>query len=107
DSFRTVFVAGTPGPLQSLPTGAGPSLQETDLSDVPPAPRAEEPHRCCHAEAARVFDLTARPPVHFELVRFGPEDHTLLVNMHHIISDGWSIRVMLRELSQLYNGRLR
>ena len=55
-----------------------------------------------HAEAARPFDLARGPLVRAGLIRLGEEEHIVLVTMHHIVSDGWSLGVLIRELSALY-----
>jgi hypothetical protein len=54
-------------------------------------------------ESGRPFDLARGPLLRLALARLGEEDHLLLLTMHHIISDGWSIGILLRELVALYN----
>ncbi len=58
-------------------------------------------------QANNVFDLTLGPPLKVVLIRKAPNDHTLLLNVHHIISDGWSTEVMVNELIRYYNGTLQ
>ncbi len=53
-------------------------------------------------EARKPFDLSAGPLLRVKLLRLTDDDHVLLITMHHIISDGWSIKVLIRELSALY-----
>src|SRR5262249_1070374 len=48
------------------------------------------------------FALAAGPLVRGRLVRMGPDDHALLLTMHHVVSDGWSVGVLARELGGLY-----
>ena len=57
-------------------------------------------------EARRPFDLTAGPLLRPRLFRLKSNDHVLLVTMHHIISDGWSIRVLMREIAAVLRGLL-
>ena len=58
--------------------------------------------KLAYAEAQTPFDLTKSPLLRVKLLKLQPEKHILLINMHHIISDGWSIGVFVRELSHLY-----
>src|SRR6185436_17965718 len=56
-------------------------------------------------QAARApFDLEAGPLVRAHVVRVGPQDHVVLVVMHHIVCDGWSMGVLQKELAALYAG---
>jgi amino acid adenylation domain-containing protein len=61
-----------------------------------------EAEKLAQAEAQTPFDLTKSPLLRVTLLKLQPEKHILLINMHHIISDGWSIGVFIRELSHLY-----
>src|SRR6185503_10292754 len=62
----------------------------------------DEARRLSHEEAQRPFDLSHGPLLRVGLLRLGEADHVLLLTMHHIVSDGWSIGVLHRELSVLY-----
>ena len=53
-------------------------------------------------EAKSPFDLAQGPLLRFALIRLGPQHHILLVTMHHIVSDGWSMGVFFHELSVPY-----
>ena len=64
--------------------------------------REAEVGRRAGEEARRAFDLSAGPLFRAALLRLGTEDHVLLLSMHHIVSDGWSMGVLFRELSALY-----
>src|SRR5262249_56188194 len=60
------------------------------------------------AEEARApFDLEAGPVIRGRLIRDGEEEYALLITMHHIASDGWSMGIFFRELSALYGGFVR
>ena len=69
-------------------------------------PRAEQVRRLVQEEAERRFDLAQGPLFRVSLLKLGAEEHVLLLTLHHIISDGWSQGVMLRELSVLYGAFL-
>ncbi|GII04686.1 non-ribosomal peptide synthetase [Planobispora takensis] len=56
------------------------------------------------AEMARPFDLASDPPIRSALVRLAEDDHVLLVTVHHIVADGWSIEILTEELRALYGG---
>ena len=80
------------------------------IIDVSPVPDVETGIRTVCAELSKLpFDLSAGPLFRGYLCRVNSEDHVLLTTIHHLISDGWSIRVLFRELSALYeaiaNGR--
>jgi hypothetical protein len=74
-------------------------LPVVDLRGVP-----GELARLAREEARRPFDLSRGPLLRTTLVRTGEDDHTLLLTQHHIVSDGWSVGVLLRELTALYRG---
>ena len=97
EALRTTFTAegGVPRQTVSAPRC---TLAEHDLSGQPEAALAE----FCASEIARPFDLAAGPLFRAVLVRLGPDLHQLLILQHHIVSDGWSLGVMLAELSALY-----
>ncbi|MBX8605651.1 amino acid adenylation domain-containing protein [Pseudomonas cichorii] len=57
-------------------------------------------------EAASPFDLTQAPLIRATAIEVQSDEHVLLLTLHHIIADGWSISVLLNELSRLYNARL-
>ncbi|WP_039789992.1 condensation domain-containing protein, partial [Actinoalloteichus spitiensis] len=55
---------------------------------------------------AAPFDLAAAPPVHWTLLRLGEEDHALVVVLHHVAGDGWSARLLVRELAEVYTAEV-
>src|SRR5205823_6368569 len=63
---------------------------------------AEELDRLMELEAQERFDLEAGPLIRGRLIHLPEEEHALLITMHHIVSDGWSMEVFLTELSVLY-----
>ena len=73
-----------------------------DVWDFPVAERAHVPDHLMAEEAQRPFDLARGPVVRARLVRLAPSEHLLLITVHHIVSDGWSNGLMLRELGELY-----
>jgi thioesterase domain-containing protein/non-ribosomal peptide synthetase component F/acyl carrier protein len=74
----------------------------TDLRTLSAPERGTKVERICAAEAARAFNLEKGPLIRVGLLRVENDRHILLLTLHHIICDGWSIGVILRELQQLY-----
>jgi non-ribosomal peptide synthetase component F/acyl carrier protein len=105
EALRTTFRERDGTPRQAIAPFGGLRLPVTDLSHLPREVREAEVQRELVAEgagAARPFDLSAGPLFRVSLLRLGAEEHVLLLSMHHIVSDGWSMGVLYRELSALY-----
>ncbi|HEU4561409.1 MAG TPA: condensation domain-containing protein, partial [Longimicrobium sp.] len=107
EALRTTFaeVDGEPEQRIAPVVGSGFQLIEHDLGEHPD-PEGEL-SRLAAREAAAPFDLERGPLIRGRLIRLGTEDHALLVTMHHIVSDGWSMDVLTRELSALYGAFVR
>ncbi|MFP2934915.1 condensation domain-containing protein, partial [Pyxidicoccus sp. 3LG] len=73
-----------------------------DLSALPAPQREAEARRLAAEEARKPFSLAEGPLLRTTLLRLGAEDHVLLLTMHHIVSDGWSVGVLVREMAALY-----
>ncbi len=102
EALRTTFVSVDDSPVQVIaPTLALP-LTLIDLSALPAAERDATAQRQIREEAHVPFDLTRGPLLRTTLVRLGPMEHLLVLTVHHIVSDGWSMGVLLRELTTLY-----
>ncbi|MDF2630778.1 MAG: lgrC, partial [Symbiobacteriaceae bacterium] len=102
EALRTTFADRAGEPVQLISEAAAVPVVVTDLSDLAQADREAELHRVLSQEATRPFDLRTGPLLRVLLVRLAPEAHVLMLNMHHIVSDGWSMGVLLAELSALY-----
>ncbi|HSL83391.1 MAG TPA: amino acid adenylation domain-containing protein, partial [Thermoanaerobaculia bacterium] len=76
-------------------------LPVVDLAALPAPAREAELRRLVLAEARRPFDLEAGPLLRVAAVHLAPEDHALLLTLHHAVSDGWSMGVLFRELGAL------
>jgi len=81
-------------------------LLTVDLSHLPPSEQAPQTQRLLQAEAARPFNLATEPLFRAQLLKLGTLSHILQLNMHHIISDGWSMGVFVREWRVVYAGML-
>ena len=112
EALRTRFVDAAEGPVQVIEPAPGSGgerprrLAQVDLDRLPEQASAGEARRLAAAEALRPFDLAAGPLLRRVLVRRNERLHLLLVTLHHIVSDGWSARILLRETALLYAAAL-
>ncbi|MGH9302077.1 MAG: condensation domain-containing protein, partial [Acidimicrobiales bacterium] len=109
ESLRTTFGSVEGRGVQAVHPPSVVSLPVVDLSDlarldVTGSQREAELRRVVAVEAARPFDLGRGPLLRVGVVRLSAVEHVLLVAMHHIVTDGWSMGVLLGELSVLYSG---
>ncbi|WP_339156794.1 non-ribosomal peptide synthase/polyketide synthase, partial (plasmid) [Sinorhizobium medicae] len=101
EALRCTFVAGEDDPqVQILSGDRGLPVVEHDLRDRPDAQAALLD--LCQEEARTPFDLAREPLIRGRLIRLADEEHVFLLTQHHIVSDGWSLGVLVRELSSLY-----
>ncbi|HEV2735349.1 MAG TPA: amino acid adenylation domain-containing protein, partial [Longimicrobiaceae bacterium] len=108
EALRTTFAAADDGrPVQRIapPEESAFRLADHDLRGH--ADAAAELRRLVAGEARAPFDLERGPLVRGRLARLADDDHVLLLTMHHVVSDGWSVGVLLEELSVLYGALLR
>ncbi len=100
--LRTVFAERDGEPVQVVLAAACWELPAVDLAGLPAAAREREAVRLAGDEAARPFDLAGGPLLRTTLLRFAGREHGLLLDFHHIVSDGWSAGVLVREIGALY-----
>jgi amino acid adenylation domain-containing protein len=101
--LRTTFQMVDAGPMQVISPRGALTMPLLDLTHLPETAREAEAHRLAVEDVRRPFDLVNGPLLRAALLRMNVEDHVLLLTMHHIISDGWSISVLVHELAALYN----
>jgi amino acid adenylation domain-containing protein len=89
-------------PRQSIAADPPFEISVADLSALPPAALEAELLRLQEDAVEAPFDLASAPQLRATLFRITGVDHVFLITMHHIASDGWSLSVLLRELSALY-----
>ncbi|HYW12347.1 MAG TPA: amino acid adenylation domain-containing protein, partial [Longimicrobium sp.] len=106
EALRTVFRLFGEAPRQVVLPPAPVPLPRTDLSHLPEDARTAALRERMAQEAARPFDLDAGPLFRVSLVRLAPEEHVLIVGMHHIVSDGWSLGVLIRDMAAIYDAFL-
>ncbi|RKG95356.1 non-ribosomal peptide synthetase, partial [Corallococcus carmarthensis] len=102
ESLRTTLSPSQDEPSQIIQEPSGWELPLIDLTALPESQREEEAQRAAAKEARRPFQLTTGPLLRSTLVRLGQDSHLLLVTMHHIVSDGWSMGVLVREVAAFY-----
>ncbi|MEW5927751.1 MAG: condensation domain-containing protein, partial [Gemmatimonadota bacterium] len=102
EALRTVFTAEDGEAAQADAPPGDWRLPADDLSALDPAERGAEVRRRAREDALRPFDLEAGPLFRARLLRCGPEEHVLLLCVHHAVADGWSMEVLVRELEALY-----
>jgi amino acid adenylation domain-containing protein len=102
ESLRTKFTSEDGRPEQSVLPPAEPQLRVVDLRGEGAEGARAAALRLAAEEAQRPFDLAAGRLYRALLVREGEESHALVLTMHHIVSDGWSMGVFIRELAALY-----
>ena len=82
-------------------------LPVIDLQSISEPERLIEYQRIATEEVDRCFDLSQDPLIRTTVVKLAPQSHVLLVTMHHIISDGWSLEIFTQELSTLYTALVK
>ena len=102
EALRTTFVEKNGKPYQVIAPSKPIQLSVINLEDLPETEREAEVQRLATEEARKPFDLSKGPLCRFFLMRLKTEEHVLVLNIHHIVTDGWSMGVFTRELVALY-----
>lgn len=100
--LRTHFMMGESGPVQVVHPPSEFSLPLLDLSAMDPVEREKRSSEMSAEEAQRPFELARGPLIRALLIKLEQQQHLLVLNQHHIVSDGWSLGVLWRELGELY-----
>src|SRR3989442_1819059 len=102
EALRTSFPVIDGQPCQQVSAPEALRLPLHDLSDLRAEERQTAAQHLTSEEAAGPFNLESGPLFRARLLRLAAAEHVLVLNMHHIVSDGWSIGVLIKELSTLY-----
>jgi len=104
ETLRTGFVTieDTPGQVVHPPSPI--PIPISDISSLPRAEHEAKLRELAQAEAQQPFDLSQPPLWRLRLIRLQADEHILLLTLHHIIADGWSLALFVRELARLYAG---
>lgn len=102
ETLRACFQAGESQPRQTIHPHSEIALPVVDLAHFAETKREEELQHLAAAEAKLPFNLAQNPLLRMRLLRLHEEDHVLLLTLHHIAADGWSLRIFFRELAACY-----
>jgi len=102
EALRTTFVNLEGAPAQRIQARLRVALPVVDLSALAEDDRERAVRSLAGQEARRPFDLSVGPLLRVTLLRLGAEQHVTLFTMHHIVSDGWSMSVLVKEVAALY-----
>ena len=101
--LRTTFPMLADGrPYQNILPALDLTLPMVDLQDIPEMEREAKARQLAHEDAQRPFNLTSDLLLRATLLRLAPDDHIILLTMHHIIGDNWSTNVLVSEVAALY-----
>ncbi|WP_339413594.1 amino acid adenylation domain-containing protein [Pseudomonas sp. EA_35y_Pfl2_R5] len=106
EALRTRFAERDGEPTQLIHEAIDLPLPMVDLGHLAPTEREQAARRLLIEEATRPFNLSQAPLLRLTLVRLAADEHLLLVVLHHIVADGWSMGVLVSELAQLYRAAL-
>ena len=104
--FRTTFPTVSGEPIQAIAPPSSFCLKVDNYQDLYPNEQSAKIQQVAELEAGQAFDLTVGPLIQFKLLQLSPQKSVLLLKMHHIIYDGWSFGILIRELSALYEAFL-
>ncbi|HEX8273248.1 MAG TPA: condensation domain-containing protein, partial [Longimicrobiaceae bacterium] len=105
-SLRTTFSTLNGEPVQTVAPAGEPRIRVEELSGLEPEERRARVSALAAEESRQPFDLARGPLFRVVLLRTAPDDHVLLVTMHHVVTDGWSAGVFFGELWTLYDAFL-
>jgi len=103
EMLRTSFLDRDGRPVQVIAAHSTLVLPVIDLRNIPERLQDAELQHCVAQDAATPFTLSRGPLIRATLFRLGSMEHVLVVNQHHITTDGWSQTIFLRELTRLYD----
>ncbi|QXH44121.1 non-ribosomal peptide synthase/polyketide synthase [Pseudomonas xanthosomatis] len=102
-ALSTVFERRADDQLRQRYRPGAPAIAHTDLAGLPGAEQEQQVQEQVLAESLRPFDLEHGPLLRIRLLRLGEQEHVLLLTLHHIVSDGWSMNVLIDEFSRCYD----
>ncbi|MCP2727559.1 amino acid adenylation domain-containing protein [Symplocastrum sp. BBK-W-15] len=106
ESLRTTFTMVDGTPMQVIAAKGTMELAVVDLQKLSETQQSEQLQQVATQQQLQPFDISQDLLLRVTVVQLGQESHVLLLTMHHIISDGWSLGVFIEELFRLYQGFL-
>ncbi|MEK1906359.1 MAG: condensation domain-containing protein, partial [Pseudomonas sp.] len=106
-ALRTIFSERDGVALQAVLPAMPMPLEEIDLSDLSPEQQHKQVRELARDFVERQFDLAIGPQIRCALLRLDAQRHAFVVGMHHIVSDAWSVRVLVEEMAEFYRARLQ
>ncbi len=102
EALRTAFPVHAGNPIQQIAPAGELELLRADLTSLPAGEREAKVQEEAALEARRPFDLARGPLLRARLLALAQDEHVVLLTLHHIVADGWSLGVLVRELAALY-----
>ncbi|WP_050577287.1 non-ribosomal peptide synthetase [Pseudomonas cremoricolorata] len=106
ETLRTVFRREADGQVQQVPLQAAVSVQQQSLAHLHDTEREQQVVAQAEAMAVQPFDLLSGPLLRIRLLHLGDDQHVLLLTLHHIVADGWSLAVLIDEFIRAYSALL-
>lgn len=106
ESLRTTFSIFEGRPIQVIAPSLTLDIPAVDLRDLPDSEAESRARQLAAEDSQQLFNLSRGPLLRVTRLRLAEETHILVLTMHHIISDGWSIGLFFKELTALYNTHL-
>ncbi|ROM69346.1 non-ribosomal peptide synthetase [Pseudomonas brassicacearum] len=103
ETLRTVFQRQADDRLLQVPASAPLVIEHADFSALPADEREQAVRLAAEAQSMRPFDLACGPLLRVELLKLDEQEHVLLLTLHHIVSDGWSMNVLIDEFIRFYD----
>jgi len=105
EALRTTF--SSDGSMQYIAKDIGVNFSYVDLSELDNSTGEEMLAEICEEDVRTAFDLVNGPLIRFHIVRTRPDQHEIIMSVHHIICDGWSFGVLLKDLAAFYSANVK
>ncbi|MBT9574273.1 MAG: non-ribosomal peptide synthetase [Pseudomonas umsongensis] len=103
ETLRTVFAVQADDSLLQVPATAPLLIEQVDFSTLPAAAREQAVVEAAERQSVLPFDLGTGPLLRVTLLKLAEQEHVLLLTLHHIVSDGWSMNVLIDEFIRCYD----